>query len=361
MHCFGEVISMMRKIVAEFLVCVLALSMLAGCGKKEKQEEAVQETKEENVAEIPEEKAPELKLGAYCQEITDEMEGETVSYKYYILIQEGGKGFMLTQDDVIISWDDKTISSEGAGSYTYEIKDGGVLVLKDENAPEIEQEFKYIGEKLPADVEENMLFYIDGTPKVTNWDAANAFDYMLTADTIDFYDYSGDVAYSASDEEIDTLGAAYFELTDRHIPVLLISTPYAIHAVGYEHVLQYVDGRIRDVVGLDKIVALYEKAGVFAATWQGGGYGEVNYYYYYVDANGDIVNGAYVSIMEDEEYAALYKENFGQDFQPMYYLYDSDGNQVKSTQEEFEAWLSGLIGDEEPITEIKWKNVKDVF
>lgn len=334
----------------------MSLTVLAGCKSKDNAGEnnAAQETKDtsEDIAAVAEEKI-KLKIGAYSQEITEEIEGEDMTYTYYLLIQDGGKGFMLSQDDIIISWNENTIKG-GDTEYSYEMKDANTVVLKN---GDIESEFKYIGDKLPADVEEKMPFYLDGTKKIKNQDAADAFEYMLTADIIDFYDYNGDVGYSAEDEELDSLSAAYFELKDGTIPILLINTPNAIHAMGYAHILQYKDGRIYDVFGLDEIVAIYKEAGVVVATYTGGGYGVTNYNYYYVDENDDLIFGAHTAIMESEEYAEIY----GDKFEDAYQIGTDFDNLKDVTKEEFNEWLKGLVGDEEPITDYKLRKVKEVF
>lgn len=355
-------------ITVVLVVSVLGTLLLSGCNipKKNKNDEnnavqiseedvkkALEDTKTNEEETKQEEGKPvELVPGAYSMEYTDEIEGTQVSVSYYVLFNEDGTGFCIASDDVTMKWADGTITFEDGNINTYVAKADKTVEIKD---PKIEGEplvYTYVGPELPEDVVDSMRLNLDGTEKITNFDAADEFDYIINSDTINFYDYSGAVNYSATEGELNDMRAAYLELTDKKYPVLFIESPEAPHAVGYTHVLQYLDKTVYDVAGLDDVREVWKNAGLVSMTYTGGGYGETNYHYYGFDDEGNMIEIASKIVMEDDEYAKDYKTNFGEDFVDEFYIGSYDQSE-SVTKEDFDTWLLEKTNGEEAIS-VKW-------
>lgn len=67
--------------------------------------------------------------GAYSYTYEEEMEGETVSTNFYLVLNSDGTGSWLLQDVVPLEWDGEKITSMGI-DYTYTV-DGDTLTMKD--------------------------------------------------------------------------------------------------------------------------------------------------------------------------------------------------------------------------------------
>ena len=325
--------------------------------EKDSEKDAVKEEAKEE-SKPAEEKKTTLKLGAYVYEFEEEYVDGPVTVHYYLLFEDGGKGFYIAQDDVPMTWDDQKIVTENDSALTYTIVDEKKIEVIDR---EYKYMFEYVGEKLPDDVVDFMSHKLDGSLKYNNFPAADEFNYIITSDTINFYDVDGSVSYSGEGEELSEMKAAYYEMTENFYPILLISTPEAPHYVGYTHILQYLDEKVYNVLGLDDIRELWQNSGLVSATYTGGGYGETNYYYYGFNSDGEMLEMASKMVMEDPDYAKDYEANFGEKFVDMYYLSSDGVNRDEVTKEEFEKWLNEYTGGEAPMTELDWKPLDKVF
>lgn len=360
----------MKKALIVLLSMIMTMSIITGCKKTdeaveisdieatdEKAEEVNTDTKPEEKTEKAQEKIP-VKIGAYVMEYEEEIGGENVKIQDYILFKEDGTGFSIAQDDVKITWDADKINTEGGSTYTYTVNADGTLSLE---ADGIVREYKYSGETLPEEVIDKMRLDLDGNEKITNMEAADEFNYIINSDTIDFYDVDGQVSYSASVSEQKDMLAAYYELTDDKNPVLLIQSPAAPHYVGYAHALQFKDGTVYNSMAEDDIREIYANSGVVVGTYTGGSYGETNYYYYGFDDEGYLDEVATKIVMEIDDYAKDYEENFGEKFEDKYYMTSANYEREEVSKEDFEKWLSEKTAGEEPITELNWKPLDKVF
>ena len=359
------------KIVLISLIAALFTSLcLGGCDIPKKNKEnaeapisiteddvkkALEDSGTQKADKDSEEKATEkvaLKPGAYLNEYEEEMEGEKFTVSEYILFNEDGSGFIIASDDVAMSWNADSIKIDGGSTYSYVAKADKTVEVKEAGSELDARVFTFIGDELPEDVVDSMRLNLDGTEKITNFDAADEFDYIINSDTINFYDYSGAVNYSATESELKDMRAAYIELTDSKYPVLFIESPAAPHAVGYTHVLQYLDKTVYDVAGLDDVREVWKNAGLVSMTYTGGGYGETNYHYYGFDDEGNMIEIASKIVMEDDEYAKDYKTNFGEDFVDEFYIGSYDQSE-SVTKEDLDTWLWEKTNGEEAIS-VKW-------
>lgn len=360
---------MKKKLVYCLVSAMMLLTLFTGCKKKEAQmiEENPKETgKEELDLEkligVEEKAVPTLKPGAYKHSYTDNIDGQDIEINSYIMLNEDGTGFYIVQDDLKLTWDENSITDENGNELKFTLKDEGTIVI-DENG--IEVEYSICGSSLPDDVIAMMRYNLDGSIKIDNSEAKAEYNSILTADKINFYDYEGNVSYSGSGDALNDMKAAYYEITDKKLPLLFIMAPDAPHYAGYTHMLQYFDEEIADVVALDDVSDLYVESGLVSLTYTGGGYGETNYYYYVPNESGYLIEVASKIVMEDEGYAADYKENFGEDFQNMYYIYDRDDSEalydyvlVEKTEDEFNSWFEDITKGEASV-KIDWKPLEE--
>jgi len=361
---------MKKKIIKSILMSITALTLLCGCNKETKvvvvevptSEESEKEVKSEEPKEATEEAKEEekipVKLGAYVYEYEDEIENTKVKCHSYLYFKEDKSGIAVANGEGLFDYDDDKINYKDGGSNTYKVNADGTLTLDKDG---ITEEYKYLAETLPEDVVDSLPFDLDGNDKISNMEAADEFNYIITSDSIDFYDYNGELCYAAENSDKKDMKAAYYELTDNKYPVLLITTPHASHAVGYSHALQYLDGTVYNSASLDDIIALYEKSGILIYTHMGGGYGESNYYIFGFDDEGFLDKIAEKHIMEDEEFAASYVANFGEKYQDEYIIYTSVEDSESVTKDEFEKWFSEKTNSEEPVEEINWKTLNKTF
>ncbi len=70
------------------------------------------------------------RVGIYTQTVTDEIEGEETEAVYEVRLEDDNTGVLSFQDDVAVTWDDKTITTEdGSATYPYTIK-GNTLTME---------------------------------------------------------------------------------------------------------------------------------------------------------------------------------------------------------------------------------------
>ena len=338
---------MKKRVLTILMVTLCMCACVTGCKKEEVKEvkdvptkEEVEKAASEAKEEIKEEKV-ETKPGAYMREFVEEYADGNVTCYYYLYLMEGGKGFSIAQDEVPITWKEGSITDENGTTSKFEMSADGTLKLDRSDIQEgLVEEFKYIGKDLPQDALDEMRHNLDGTLKVNDIDAGFAFDDLLTSDTISFYSLKSTVDYAAEGDDLESMKAAYIELTDKILPVLLVKTPNAPQEVGYEHVLQYVDGKIYNVVGADKIDAVYKDAAVIVASYNDTD-GETTYYYK-PDTNNEL-------------YVFASKNTNGENVACV--LYDEAGAGNTASEEEMNAAIEDAIQGTKPLEEISWKEI----
>ena len=136
----------------------------------------------------------------------------------------------------------------------------------------------------------------------------------------------------------------YMELGENKVPVLFIAYDsetgdwFPAHAEGYVYVLQYLNGKVKDVALGDWIGAIYPKSGIIATCYQGGGYGEVYSYYYKLNNKGKLKYIADTDILDDEAWGEYSRQLHGED------KYTINSKSVSKAK--FERWLSKKTNDE---------------
>lgn len=335
----------MKKIVLVNVVALVCMSVLfCGCKKQEQDSQGVESANEENLTETDsnEDKETaenfEFKPGLYSREYEEEFADGLETFTDYLFFGDDGKGFSITQDDMTITYSDGSFTDEGGNSYSFVMTGDGILEL-DNNG--IKSEYTYAGDSLTQDIIDNMRYFPDGTLKINNPEAGYAFENLITSDTINFYSLTSTVDYAAEGDDLEGMSAAYIEMTDKYLPVLFVRTPKAPKEVGYEHALQYVDGKIYNIIGLDKIDMVYQDVAVIAASSEDEN-GKTQYYYM-PDENGEL----YV-------FASRYTEG-GED--KSFRIYDKDGTFEDASEEEFEGAVSGAVAGSEPLADIEWKSL----
>lgn len=84
------------------------------------------------------------------------------------------------------------------------------------------------------------------------------------------------------------------------VPTMIVKNGSAAHYEGYVRVYQYINGKIKRITSLDWIDEIDPEAGVFAACYMGGGYGEVNRWFYKVNGKSVAKEVAYTEILSEE-------------------------------------------------------------
>lgn len=336
----------MKRNALIITLILTAMASFVGCKKKEEAlpvvdtseiEEIAKTLEIEKPAEVKEEeKAPMFKTGAYSRQFEEEFADGVETFTYYILFNEDGTGFEIAQDDVKFNWEEGKITYEDGNSTTFELKSDDVIEVKN---GEYTEEYTYCGDKLPEGVADHMRFNLDGTLKINNMDAGFSFFDLVSSDTISFYSSSSSVQYSVEKDDLQDMSGLYMELRDDYLGILLVKTPSAPKIVGAEHVLQYVDGKIFDIAGTDKIDAIYKNAAVIVTTdsEDDGDYT----YFYKPDSNDELFAFALKYTEDGTEY--------------LYELYDEYGNYEEATIEEFNAAFEEATAGDAPLDEINWK------
>ena len=204
----------MKKVLSAIIVTALALSLLAGCGTQT-QEAAPAETKAAETAApetaapaetaAPETTAPEtaaaaeaaeevpaaLTPGTYVFSYEDEIEGEKVECKEYIVLTEDGKGSFTAQDTVDITWNGNEIICANGSKITAK-PDGENLIVTEEGQPE--KIFIRTEEKIPNNEETGfkMGYYVNDYEEEIEGSKAARKDYLILLD-------DGKGFYSAQD------------------------------------------------------------------------------------------------------------------------------------------------------------------
>jgi len=296
---------------------------------------------------------PILRIGVYWMEYKEEIEGEEYTFKNYVIFNDDNTGYYCVNDIIPMTWTEESFTTDDDTEYKFNItSDETIEIVSEDGDNEV---YKYSGPKIPEELKGMIDTSLDVDTRKYNKDAVEEFQYIIGSDSIKFYDYDGNVSYEATGEELSTVKAAYYEITDLRMPILFVDTPNAAHYAGYQHLLQYNEGTVLDIGGLDAFVELYKNSGVIVGTYQGGGYGEVNYYYYKLNDDRSITMCAYRSVMEDEEFAGSYKQTFGEDFTDHYEL-----NDEVVDVDTFDSWLSETTGGETPVSP-EYKPLAAVF
>ncbi|MDO4187817.1 MAG: hypothetical protein Q4D29_02395 [Lachnospiraceae bacterium] len=332
----------MKKHILNLLIIASCISMMfTGCKKQAEQQaqpvekvDTVEEPKKVEAKVEPEEKKYEFKKGVYVREYEEEFADGIETFKNYIYFMNDDKGFIISQDDVPFTYSDGNITDEGGQKYTYEMTSDKTLLL---NTDGVELEYTYSGDTLSEDVEDEMTYNLDGTRKVNNREAADSFYYLITSDTINFYSEKSTVEYAAEGADLDEMKAAYVELKDNTLPILLVRTENAPAEVGFEHVLQFIDGKIYDIIGTDMVTELYKNSAVIVTSTRVHGGDEA--YYYKPDSNGELYTFA------------------GRMVDGRCELYDESGVIEEVSEEDFEKIVNESInGDTKE--EIKWRPLR---
>ena len=344
---------MKNRLLVAVLLSTLTLSALTGCNKKSEAEmpdldlvtETAEDAKKESATaketkkEEPKEKVFEVKPGVYSRDYEEEYADGMETFTNYIYFAEDGTGFLIFQDDVPITWNKDSVKDESGNTYKIKMTDEKTLEIDiDGNI----SEYTYLADSLPSDVVNHMTHLLDGTMRITDIEAADSFYSLISSDTISFYSTTSDADYEAEGTDLADMSANYIELSDKKLPLLFVRTPNAPQEIGIEHVLQYLDGKIYNIIGMDKIDAVYEEAAVIVASGSNE-YGLVTYTYK-PDSNGEL-------------FAFALKETL--DGETTYLLCDEEGNYTSVTEEELNAGIEEAIGAEEPITQLEWKSLDE--
>lgn len=322
----------MKRQILVSIICI-ALFCFTGCSKKEAEAPVNKEKKEaktEETQQISEDRHFELKKGIYFREYEEEFLDGVETFKAYVYFGDEGKGFIINQDDIVMSYADGKITSDDGLSYTYEMTDANTVKL----ISDYEDEYTYLSDEIPEDVNDEMYHNPDGTIKVNNREAADSFYYLITSDTITFYSTRSTAEYVAEEADLDGMEAAYVELRDNTLPVLFVRTKDAPKEVGYEHALQYLDGKIYNNIGADKIEEVYKNASVIVASVSDDSGEEKDYYR--ADDNNEFM-------------AFAVKKSDG-----TFELYNEDGTGDKVSEEDFNAAVEEAIGGDTNV-EINWR------
>ena len=143
----------------------------------------------------------------------------------------------------------------------------------------------------------------------------------------------------------------------KKVPVMMATNSRATHADGYVALFQYCKGKVRKVCALDWVDAIYPKAGIFVLCHTGGGYMELNSYYYKIKSKNSLGKQvAYTAILDessctDVEYGAWLRKMFGND------QYQRNGKTI--TQTEFQKWWKKQVNESNKITNIEKKLKKN--
>lgn len=337
----------MKKTAISFVVAALCItSLFAGCKKKNQEDTLNKPDTDAIIAELEKEKkdkekeeqvekTPEFKVGLYCHEYEEEFGDGIEVFKDYLYFGEDGKGFCIMQDDLNMTYADGTITDEAGNKYSYKMIEDGKLELDSDGYV---TEYLYVGKDLTEEVSDEMRHFLDGTLKVNNAEAGFAFEDLITSDTITFYGPNREKGYIAEEDDLESMRACYMELTDNNLPVLFVRTPNAPKEVGYEHILQFIDGKTYDVVGMDKIEAVYKDAGVIATIYEDEE--ERTTYYYKAGENGELYVFALKDLLSEE-----------------YLLYDESLVCSEVSIEEVDKAVEEAIAGSEPVDEIQWKTL----
>lgn len=136
------------------------------------------------------------------------------------------------------------------------------------------------------------------------------------------------------------------------LPILIMYNEKVSHAAGYTRVYQYVDGEVVLVETNDFVGGIYPEVGVIRMCHQGGGYGELDSYYYHLMADGEDEYFASKSELSpvdemfntervfDREFYEDCRDKFGED------IYESDEGEC--SREEFLIYLAecGCVEEE---------------
>ena len=331
---------MNKKIIATLLCTLCVGSLITGCKKKEAEQPAwiEDENKEtvkisdENKEEPKEEKKHEFKVGTYVREYEEEFADGIETFKSYVYFKEDGTGFLIIQDDVPFTYENGTITDLGGQKYPYEMTGDKTLSV---DMGGYTEDYEYLSKDLPEEVQDDMTYFMDGTPKVTNYEAADSFFYLITSDTISFYSTTSTVEYAAEGADLEEMRAAYIEMKENLVPVLFVKTPNAPKEVGIEHVLQYVDGKIYNIIGLDKIESVYKNSGVIEASAEIDGGKED--YFYKPDSN-------------NEMYVFAAKKANG-----TYEVYDENGTINQVDEDTYKKQTEEAIAGDTKEEEIRWR------
>lgn len=131
------------------------------------------------------------------------------------------------------------------------------------------------------------------------------------------------------------------------VPVMILANGKAYHASGYIGVYQYINGKVKEVVRRDYIQEIEPEAGIVSICYSGGGYGEINTWYYNIK-NIKTVGGniAYTAILALDDEEGWNRSHFGAD------KYQIGKKNV--TKKKFNSYYKNLIKNS---SKVKRKNV----
>lgn len=146
----------------------------------------------------------------------------------------------------------------------------------------------------------------------------------------------------------DSFQFNYMEMGKNKVPCLFVQSELASHAEGYVGLFQYMEGKVVNIISLDWLgdaedifePHVYQKAGIVPINHSGGGYGEINTWYYQLDSKDVFREIAYTAILS-EDYAFA-RDDFGED------IYEIGEENV--SKEEFEQFKQEQLGSN---TEVK--------
>lgn len=337
----------MKKHLILAMVSLMAISALTGCNKKKEKEPVaekevieVQETKKEEKKEEPAKEAV-FEVGAYACEREEEFADGIEVFTDYLYFDKDGKGIAVIQDDIPFTWTEGKISSEDGMNYSFKLVSEGVIEVDFDG---FVSEYKYIGDTLPEDVLDEMRHNLDGTKKVNNDEAGFALEDLITSDVIEFYSPTSAKQYSAEGEELNDMKAAYIEMTEDYIPVLLVKTPDAPKEVGIEHILQYADGKIYDIAGVDTVNAIYKNSVVIISSLS--------------DASGD---NTYFHKLDSDNILYLFALKTENNGETSYQLFEESAAGEEASEDEFNSCVEAAIAGDEAVEQIEWKELEKVF
>ncbi|MCI8592144.1 MAG: hypothetical protein HFI88_07320 [Lachnospiraceae bacterium] len=131
------------------------------------------------------------------------------------------------------------------------------------------------------------------------------------------------------------------------IPTMIVTCDDAAHYEGNIRVYQYINGKIKKIASQDWISEIEPEAGVFAICYMGGGYGEVERYFYKTSGKVSAKKIASTFILQGEEMRAL----FGED------RYEIGGKRI--TKKEFQRYYNKVTANSSKNKKIKKLLIKN--
>lgn len=131
------------------------------------------------------------------------------------------------------------------------------------------------------------------------------------------------------------------------IPTMIVTCDDAAHCEGNIRVYQYINGKIKKIASQDWISEIEPEAGVFAICYMGGGYGDVERYFYKTSGKAAAKKIASTFILQGEEMRAL----FGED------RYQIGGKRI--TKKEFQRYYNKVTANSSKNKKIKKLLIKN--